>query len=160
MLLPSFKVCTAVAYCQELQVLDLGHNSISTLKGVESLSSLAELFVDHNAIASIAELRPLSILSNLSSVSLRGNPLTLRFTPAKLRNLARNLLPGKLDSLLTEAAMSSDIIPYGPGHLIFCRTASSYTCSSLSLLRSLSKCKFSATPALWAHSSCPVNYSQ
>lgn len=55
--------------------LDLSHNRLSSTAGLEKLYTLEVLNLSHNAISSIAEVGYLVSLPNLHSLFLKGNPV-------------------------------------------------------------------------------------
>jgi len=73
--------------------LDVSNNQISSLKGIEHLTELEELWASYNKIADFAEVE--SVLGDkkgLTTVYFEGNPLQLR-APALYRNKVRLSLP-------------------------------------------------------------------
>lgn len=82
---------------KNLKILDIASNRITSLDGIEHLTSLSDLWANDNAIISLDHvedrLRPLR--ENLTCVYLQGNPCALE-TNYKLRML--HTLP-KLEQL-------------------------------------------------------------
>ena len=68
---------TGIFALQSLQVLRLDDNKLTTLPtALQKLQHLQELGLAHNRISSLSSLRVLSSLTDLSHLSLVGNPLT------------------------------------------------------------------------------------
>ena len=84
-----------VAACLRLETLLLSDNGISNLVGIEVLLQLKVLLLENNAVDSMLQMRPLSILPALNTLSIAGNPLAERArTPQHLRGMIRNIVPG------------------------------------------------------------------
>lgn len=58
----------------DVQVLNLSHNSIESLDGIERLYSLRKLDVSHNVIRDINEVKGTVPLRDLVGITLMGNP--------------------------------------------------------------------------------------
>lgn len=87
--------CEAVSSCRKLLTLKLSHNAIKSLKGIDLLYDLRELAVDSNLLKSFIQLRPLSMLLDLSRMSVRKNPFAVKLKQAQMRTAIRNLIPGQ-----------------------------------------------------------------
>ena len=81
--------------CKRLEILDVSHNSISSLDGVGCLTGLEALAIDANPIKALLVLRPLSVLAQLHTLSLTETPVASKTGPTQLRVLLRNIVPGK-----------------------------------------------------------------
>lgn len=78
---------------QGLRVLDVSNNQIVSLKGIEHLKNLEELWASYNKIGDFAEVETvLGDKKQLNTVYFEGNPLQLR-GPALYRNKVRLSLP-------------------------------------------------------------------
>lgn len=99
-----------VAACLELEVLALNNNAISNLVGLECLQSLRILLLKQNAVDSMLQMRPLSIVPTLQTLAIAGNPIALRMqTPQALRATLRNLVPSTSDLLFLQLYPSASI---------------------------------------------------
>ena len=83
-----------LATSSRLVFLKLSHNSIAHLAGLESLARLETLLLDCNAIDSMLQLRPLSILPRLHTMALAGNPVAARISPQQMRVTLHNIVSG------------------------------------------------------------------
>ncbi|KAI9143228.1 hypothetical protein BKA69DRAFT_1063007 [Paraphysoderma sedebokerense] len=66
--------CINASGFQSLQMLNMVENGVESVKWVAALTELTELYLDQNMIPNLWSLLPLCILSNLSILSLVGNP--------------------------------------------------------------------------------------
>ncbi|XP_022531059.2 serine/threonine-protein kinase 11-interacting protein [Astyanax mexicanus] len=64
----------------KLVSLILRNNELESINGVEQLSSLQHLDLAYNLLMEHSELAPLSLLHNLSTLTLEGNPLYFKAT--------------------------------------------------------------------------------
>ncbi|XP_036426448.1 serine/threonine-protein kinase 11-interacting protein isoform X3 [Colossoma macropomum] len=64
----------------KLITLVLRNNELETINGVEQLSSLQHLDLAYNLLMEHSQLAPLSLLHNLNTLTLEGNPLYFRAT--------------------------------------------------------------------------------
>ena len=83
-----------LASSSRLVFLKLSHNSIAHLAGLESLARLETLLLDCNAIDSMLQLRPLSILPRLHIMALAGNPVAAKNSPQQMRVTLHNIVSG------------------------------------------------------------------
>eukprot|EP00246_Nothoceros_aenigmaticus_P015733 TRINITY_DN675_c0_g1_i4.p1 TRINITY_DN675_c0_g1~~TRINITY_DN675_c0_g1_i4.p1 ORF type:complete len:254 (+),score=50.06 TRINITY_DN675_c0_g1_i4:128-889(+) len=60
-----------------VRVLLLRNNALVNVKGIEQLVSLGVLDLSYNLIASVSDVEALKPLSQLNTLSLQGNPITL-----------------------------------------------------------------------------------
>lgn len=91
----SLQAVHEVSTCRRLKTLILTDNGISNLVGIECLAELNTLKLENNAVDSMLQLRPLSIIPRLNSLAIAGNPVSVRQgSPQHLRSMLRNLIPG------------------------------------------------------------------
>merc|ERR1711977_631904 len=76
-----------------LEELDISHNQISSLAGLEGLKELEEVWASYNLLGDFSEVeKVLGGKEELNTVYFEGNPLQLR-QPALYRNKVRLALP-------------------------------------------------------------------
>ena len=70
-----------------VKVLDLAHNALQSLDGIQQFPHLTTLILDYNLLDSISELSHLHSHSSLTKLSLIGNPMSLHpdLVPSVLR---------------------------------------------------------------------------
>lgn len=54
--------------------MDLSHNKLTTVKGLEQFQNLTKLNVSHNVINTITDVCVLNRLDHLEMLSVNGNP--------------------------------------------------------------------------------------
>ena len=60
---------------QSIQVLDLSHNMLKRICGLEAMHRLRDLDVSHNSIMNFTDVRALSLNKSLERLWLQGNPI-------------------------------------------------------------------------------------
>uniref|UniRef100_A0A9J7YXL7 Serine/threonine-protein kinase 11-interacting protein n=1 Tax=Cyprinus carpio carpio TaxID=630221 RepID=A0A9J7YXL7_CYPCA len=104
----------------KLTTLILRNNELETISGVEQLSSLQSLDLVYNLLMEHSQLAPLSLLHNLNTLTLEGNPLYFQKThrASTIHHLsARAVFQGlQLDG--TPLSQSDQLILPKPGQLV------------------------------------------
>jgi Leucine-rich repeat (LRR) protein len=67
---------SAVSSQVRLKTLDISSNRVTSLQNLSHLVQLEELWMNDNQIQYMSEVRRLSVLTNLQTIYLEGNPLS------------------------------------------------------------------------------------
>jgi hypothetical protein len=81
------------ACLRTIEVLDVSHNAISDVSGLQGLVSLRRLDLSHNCLSAWAQVEALGGLSQLASLQLAGNPVSSMLPPAQYEAYLRSLFP-------------------------------------------------------------------
>ena len=100
------KIAPALENCREVTTLLLGHNKIRRAEGLEHLAELTYLDLGSNELSTPASIRTLSLNTALTTLVLRGNPLS---HPSGRRRICISNLPAST----TEADLHALLRPYG-----------------------------------------------
>eukprot|EP00754_Rhynchopus_humris_P017966 Rhum_TRINITY_DN14588_c8_g1::Rhum_TRINITY_DN14588_c8_g1_i1::g.96006::m.96006 len=100
------KIAPALENCRDVATLLLGHNKIRRAEGLEHLAELTYLDLGHNELSTPASIRTLSLNTALTTLVLRGNPLS---HPSGRRRICISNLP----ATTTEADLHALLRPYG-----------------------------------------------
>lgn len=80
-LLQDFK--SGLLNCSRMTSLDLSHNRQDSVVDFSHMLGLRHLYIDHNLLSAVQDVRLLALNSNLTSITLKGNPLCVEITYLK-----------------------------------------------------------------------------
>ncbi|XP_016382184.1 serine/threonine-protein kinase 11-interacting protein-like isoform X3 [Sinocyclocheilus rhinocerous] len=104
----------------KLTTLILRNNELETISGVEQLSSLQSLDLAYNLLMEHSQLAPLSLLHNLNTLTLEGNPLYFQKTHrvSTIHHLSPQAVFQGLQLDGTPLSQSDQLILPKPGQLV------------------------------------------